>query len=378
MTKSSFVKFVIVMFAVLAFWSCRSKEANNANKEKEYEHKLKEAQELAAKIKKGDLFNEEAVLREKLLKPESVCSLAADFSTNDFGPSPEFRGDGEAAIYADRAGTVHYYYFKDRRVYKMGINGRHPSFGMIAQNEGDQKFIYELFKLRENSWEGDIQGIVMNTEINWMNDPVLLTNIPGEDPFFANNDQNIIYHIGQNYFELDDKMHPNPVSKEQYEQLRDSRFPMENTWKTAPEHNGMQGLWLTDSDEKNWCELRSIKDLRTIRIIPSKYHIYVWGGESAGICMLRHADLNQYTVELKTAASVSPGAIFDVFEKELSPISQEVIGYKKDSFKGSIRVIKEAQSKYICEYQTKVYMGVIFGGDAAVLQGNNSIIGRIL
>ncbi|MBN1549997.1 hypothetical protein JW979_00950, partial [bacterium] len=61
-----------------------------------------------------------------------------------------------------------------------------------------------------------------------------------------------------------------------------------------------------------------------------------------------------------------------------SPISNEIIGYKEDKFKGTLRVIDMVDDKLICEYQTRLHLEGIFAGDAAVARSNNTIIGKIL
>lgn len=368
----------LLILGSLFFLDCGGKRDVELEKEKEFQKKIKEAQELAEKIKKGDIFNEEAVIREKILNPVNVCSLASDFTTLDFGPRPEFRGDGDAVIYGDRSGSIHYYYFKDRRFYKIGINGRNPSFGMLQPNEADNKYIYERFKLNDGSWEGESTGILMNTEINWMNDPTLLTEIPAEEPYFVNQDTNIIYHVKDKYYSLDDKMTSAEITKEEYERLRDSRFVFDTKWKIYNTYKNLTGVWVTDLEEKNWNQLRGLSSVKSLKLIPSKNNIYVWGDEAAGICLIRPVDLNQYTVEFKNASGLGEGELLDIYEKEISPISQEIIGYKADQYKGTLRIVREAQGKFICEPQTKLHMQGIFAGDAVVVQRDTTILGRIL
>jgi len=55
-----------------------------------------------------------------------------------------------------------------------------------------------------------------------------------------------------------------------------------------------------------------------------------------------------------------------------------VIGYKEDSLKGTLRVIKIIEGHLVCEYQTKLYQCGIFKDDAAVSKSNQGTIGRIL
>ncbi|MBN1356842.1 hypothetical protein JXA40_11320 [bacterium] len=369
---------VIGIISSLIIGGCGSKNAAKEAQEREYQTKLKEARELAAKIRSGDIFDEEAIIREKILKPVNVCAIGADLASFDFGPRPDFRADGNSAIYADKSTTVYYYYFITRQVFKLGRNGRNPSFGMLTEDENDQKYIYEYYVLRENSWEGDSKGIMLNDERNWLNDPKLITDIPAEEPFLINQDQEIVYHIGAEYFKLDDKMQINKIAKAEYENWRNSRYAFEHEWKTVASYRGMNGVWLTDKDERNWCQLREAKEVKSIIIIPSSYNIYFWGQEKSGICMLKPVELSQYTIQLKSPANVSIGDLFDVYEKELSPISQEVIGYNPEKFKGTLRVIEILGDKLICEFQTRLHMEAIFAKDAVIARNNSSILGSIL
>jgi hypothetical protein len=377
LSRSVYVLVLILMGSIL-FMGCGSKDAEKEAAEREYQTKLREARELAERIRSGAIFDEEAIIRDKLLKPENVCALGADLASFDFGPHPDFRPDGNSAVYSDKSTTVYYYYFVTRQVFKLGRNGRNPSFGMLTEDEQDQKYIYEQYVLRENSWEGDSKGIMLNDERNWLNDPKLITDIPAEDPYLVNEDKNIIYHIGDEYFKLDDLMETQKISKESYESLRDSRYNFENDWKVVTSYRGINGVWITDQEEQNWCQLREAKEVKTVMIIPTSYNIYFWGKEKSGVCLLKPMELSQYTIQLNDMAQVAVGDLFDVYEKTISPISHEVIGYDKEGFKGSLRVVEILGDKLICEFQTRLHMEAIFAKDAAVARKDSNIIGSIL
>ncbi len=359
-------------------WGCGSENGSNKREEAEFQKKLNEAKEVAEKIRTGDIFDEEAIIREKLLNPVNVCTFSADFSALDFGPEPEFRGDGDSAIYSDKTGTIHYFYFRDRRKYKMGTDGRNPSFGMFLQDESKMKYIYEQFRLKPNSWEGENVGIVMNTEGTWMNEPIRVTDRPGTYPFLTNQDQTIIYKIGDKYFQLDEKLQEQEIPKAEYERLRDSRFSFEHRWKVVTSYRNIEGVWVTDLEEKNWVQLRDIKSVTVTKIIPKKYYIYAYSPESAGVCMIKFGDVQQYTLELPAGTTAVQGEFFEIYDNEVNPISKEVIGPDKTAFKGILRVTSVVGNKVVCEYQTKLFGQGIFAGYSAISSTNPSLIGKVL
>ncbi len=373
-----FFKKLVICLLLITLFSCSSKDKSKEEEERIYEMKLKEAQELAEKIRKGDIFNEEALMEEHILRPQNVCALSADFAVYDFGPNPDFKTDGSAAIYNDKTGVVYYFYFGNRQRYKLHNFGRNPSFGILPGEGGDQKYVHEFYKLRENSWEGDSYGIFLNTEANWNQDPKLITQIPAEEPFLVNDDKFIIYHVGDEYFQLDDRMIATQITKEEYETARNSRYKFENEWKLATSYKGIPGVWVTDLQERNWCQLRSIKNPKTLKVMPEHYCIYCYSEEETGICILQSNELPQFTIQVPDPSQIGEGDLFDIYEKEISPISYNVIGYKKDKYKGTLRVVKLVADKAICEFQTKLHLSGIFKDDASVLQKNPEIVGKIL
>ncbi len=378
MNTASFLKTLIVSVCVAVCFGCGSKDALKEAEEREYQKKLKEAQELAEKISKGDIFNEEAIFREKKLNPDNVCNLTADFTNLDLSSTPDFRGDGMAAVYHDRDTTVYYYYFINRRTYKLATNGRNPSFGMLRENEGDIKYIFEYFTLLENSWEGVNRGIKLNNEANYLNDSKLITEIPGQHPYLVNNDTNIIYMKGDGYFILDDKMAESKITREDNEQLRDSRFTLEQQWQVKDSYKDIPGVWITDAEEKNWCQLREAKSLQTTIVIPKTHDIYISGENQDGVVLIRPVEGMQLTIEIDKPELVALEDLFDVYATRVSPISQETLGPDKTKYKGTLRVVNIVQNKIVCEYQTKLHMTSIFAGDIAIAQKDENIMGSII
>lgn len=378
MRMRSIRAFLLAMFLLMLFGGCGKEDSSKKRDEAEFQKKLTEAKAVAEKIRSGDIFDEEAIIREKLLSPANVCLFSADFSALDFGPEPEFRGDGDSVVYSDKSGTIHYYFFRDRRRYRVGKEGRNPSFGMYQQDENAVKYIFEHYKLKPNSWEGENVGIVMNTEGKWLDMPIEVTQIPGLHPYLVNQDQTIIFQLENKYYQLDEKLQQSEITEKEYTTLRDSRFPMENQWKIMTSYGDIEGVWITDLEEKNWVQLRDLKDISVMKIIPKKYYIYVWSKDNVGICMIKFDELQQYTIELPQGTSGTIGELFEIYENDISPISKEVIGYKKDKLKGVLRVTSVVGNKAVCEYQTRLFGEGVFKGYAAVNKSNNSIIGKVL
>ncbi len=379
MIRSISFRFACVLISLVVLCACGSDNKMSDLEERDYQRKLKEAQELADKIRSGDIFNEEALMKEHKLRPVNVCSLSAEFAVHDFGPSPDFKLDGSAVLYSDKSAIVYYFLFSNRQRYKMWKNGRNPSFGTLAGEGEDQKFVMESYKLRENSWDGDSHGLLLNTETNWLKDPKVLTEEPGTNPYLVESDKLIIFKKGDGCYQQDETMTISEITTDRYEELRNSRYKFENQWKTVTSYHGIPGVWITDLEEKNWRQLRSLDGIQTIQVIPVYYGLYTWGKEAAGILILQPSDLMQFTIQLGDATqNADSGDLFDVYEKKTSPISHDVIGYHEDKYKGTIRVIRKINDKLICEYQTKLHLTGIFKEDTAVSQRDKSIQGRIL
>jgi len=379
MIKSITFRFACIFISLCVLVACGSEDKMSDREERDYQRKLKEAQELADKIRNGDIFNEEAQKQELKLRPTNVCLLSADFSVYDFGPSPDFKLDGNAVLYADKSAIVYYFLFNNRQRYKIWKNGRNPSFGALPDEGGDQRFIVEYFKLRENSWEGDSHGLLLNTESNWLNDPKLLTDKPASDPFLVEGDKTVIFKNDGKCFQQDENMMITSITKDRYNELRNSRYKFEHQWKIATSYKGLSGVWITDLEEKNWRQLRSLDAVETVQVIPEHYAIYTWGKEAAGVLVLQPSELPQYTIQLLDATKMAQeGDLFDLYEKKTSPISHDVIGYHEDKYKGTVRVIRKVNDKLVCEFQTKLHLTGIFKDDTGVSQRDNSIQGRIL
>ncbi|HPQ38942.1 MAG TPA: hypothetical protein PLV45_01085 [bacterium] len=347
--------------------------------EREYQRKLAEAQELARKIKEGDLFNEDQILLSQIREPDNVCTLTANYIAVDFGPSPDFRGDGLAALFNDTSGVVYYYDLMTKQRYKLFQLGQDPSFGAFRP-DGEQKFVFQEYELRigEEGTEIHILGLLMNTETDWLKPPKQIYQGPASEPFLVNDDQNVIFKEADAFYKLDGELNKHEITEEEYKQLRDSRYILDNRWKVVREYKGLKGLWITDPAEINWVQIRDTKDLKTIKIMPAHYAVYCWSNEFTGLLEILPSDVPNFSIRLQDGQSAAVGDLFDVFEKKLSPISQEVIGYDQNKYKGSLRVIKIVDDILICEFQTKLYLTGIFKDDAAVSQKNSSVTGSIL
>lgn len=370
---------VAVFMLLIGLIGCNSKDTTNKQQERDYQRKLAEAQQLARKIREGDLFNESQIRQKRIRTPDNVCAFTCNYHSIDWGPEPEFRGDGRAAIYNDKSGIVYYYDVESRQRYKMWQYGQHPSFGMRL-SDGNQKFIFQEYEIKRADGGNvvEIKGIRMNTDNDWLKPPKSLYEGNAEHPYLVSEDKNVIFiEDGQHYL-LDSQLIKNPISEEEFIQLRDNRFPHENKWKVVQEYKGIQGVWVTDLAELNWVQLRNTKQLRTLKIMPVHYSLYCWGDEFAGMLEIVPTDLPNYSIALGENMKASPGDLFDIYEKKLSPISQEVIGYQEDQYKGTLRVLRIVEGHLVCEFQTKVFQSGIFKDDAAVSQKNPQVIGKIL
>lgn len=369
---------LLILAGVLLF-GCKTKDDKNEAEKREYARKLQEAQELAKQIREGGLFDEDEIKRQRVQEPENVCSFTANYVACDFGAEPDFRSDGKASIYNDNTGVFYYFDLDDKQRYKMYQFARYPSFGMFLP-DGKTKYVfqdYEKVKTDEGT-EDIINGILMNNENDWLKPAQRIYSGPATYPFLVNEDTNVIFKEGENCYLLDENLAKRQITSEEFVQLRDSRYVMKNQWKVVNEYKGMRGLWITDLAERNWVQLRDLKDMKTIMVVPSLYSIYCWGPEFAGLLEIVPTDLPNFSIQLKEGMGADVGDLFDIYEKELSPISQEVIGYKKDQYKGTLRVVRIVQGLLICEFQTKAYLTGVFKDDAAVSQKNPAITGAIL
>ncbi|MBN1879804.1 hypothetical protein JW823_06810 [bacterium] len=371
--------FSIAIVIMISLSACKTKDVNDEAQKREFARRLQEAQELARQIREGSLFDEEQIKSQKVQEPGNVCCFTANYIACDFGADPQFRGNGRAALYNDTSGVIYYYDIDGKQRYKMFQYGQHSSFGMFFP-DGRQKYIFQEYDRvkTDEGYEQKILGIRMNSEKDWLKPAKNIYNGPASYPFLVNDDRTVIFIEDGKYYQLDENLEKQQITEQEYISLRDSRFEMKNQWKIFEQYKGIKGLWVTDLAERNWVQLRDLKELKTVAVLPSLYAIYCWGPEFAGLLEIIPADLPNFSVKLNEGMGADVGDLFDIYEKELSPISQEVIGYKKDVYKGTLRVIRIVQGLLICEFQTKIYLSGVFKDDAAVSQKNPEIIGAIL
>ncbi|MBN1296278.1 hypothetical protein JXA80_05825 [bacterium] len=379
MVNRSAIRNFTLVIALLLLAACGSEEDKTDVNEREYQRKLAEAQELARKIKEGDLFNEDQILLGKIRDPGNVCILTSSYIAVDFGPSPDFRGDGLAAIFNDQSGVVYYYDLATKQRFKLFQLARDPSFG-VFRSGGEQKYIfhdYGIFQVEGGTEERSL-GILMNTENDWLKQPKRIYKGPATNTFLVNDDRNVIFKEEGKHYLLDEQLQKNEITEEEYKQLRDSRIVIDNKWKIANKYKGIPGVWITDPAEINWVQIRDVTGLQTVKVMPSHYAIYCWGQDFCGLLEVLPTDVPNFSIRLPQDKNAQVGDLFDVYEKKLSPISQEVIGYESSKYKGTLRVIKIVDGILVCEFQTKLQMTGIFKDDAAVSQKNSDVIGTIL
>jgi len=379
MSHKYLVQVFVFFFIVGLMIGCGSGEEKSELDEREYQRKLAEAQELARKIKEGNLFNEDQILLQRIKEPENVCNFTANYIAVDFGPSPDFRGDGMAAIFNDQSGVVYYYDLKSKQRFKLYQMGRDPSFGAYRP-ENEQKFIFQEYELRktEKGTEEHILGLLMNTEKDWLKPPKRIYSGPAFEPYLVNDDKNVIFKENGKFYLLDEALKKNEITEEEYKQMIASRIILQNKWKIEEKYRGIEGLWITDPTEINWVQIRDLTNLNTVKIMPAHFAIYCWSNEFTGLLEVLPTDIPNFSIKMTEGQTAAVGDLFDIYEKKLSPISQEVIGYNKEKFKGTLRVIKIVEGVLICEFQTKLHLTGIFKDDTAVSQKNPEITGYIL
>ena len=371
--------FMMIIVGSLIFMGCRSKNAADEASQRDFENRLREAQEVARQIKEGKLFDDDQERLKKIVEPENVCSFSTTFMALDFGAEPDFRLDGAVVMYSDKHGIIYYYDIGGKQRYKMHQYGQHPSFGSL-KTDGTQRFVFQDFEWvkTDEGLEKEVNGIFMNTENDWLKRPQLLYSGPASEPYLTNDDKTTIFKENNKYFKLDENLKKLEISEQEYGSLRDSRFNFQNSWKIETSYGDIPGLWITDLAEKNWVQIRELnQEMDTIMIIPSSYSLYCWGEEFAGIIEIKPSDLPEYSIQL-SHGQASIGDLFNIYEKQISPINQEVIGYHEDKMKGVLRVVQIKQGIYICEVQTKLSMRGVFKDDIAVSKTDKSITGSIL
>ncbi|MGB3975519.1 MAG: hypothetical protein WBM02_01665 [bacterium] len=371
--------FLLVMVGCFVLLGCNSKDAVDEAAQRDFERRLREAQELARQIKEGSLFDSEELRLQKIQEPDNVCSFSTLYVGVDFGVEPDFRMDGAVVMYSDVHGIIYYYDIHGKQRYKMHQYGQHPSFGSL-KTDGTQKYVFQDFEWvqTDEGLEKKINGIYMNNENDWLKKPQLVYTGPAEHPFLTNDDKTLIFKENNKFFMLDENLKKIEISEKEYLSLRDTRFNFQNSWKIKTSYQGILGIWITDLAEKNWVQIRDLnQELDTIMLIPKSYSLYCWGEEFAGIIEIRPADLPEYSFKLNQGQA-KVGDLFNVYEKQVSPINQEVIGYHEDKLKSTLRVVRIVEDIYICEIQTKLYMLGVYKDDIAVSQNDKSVYGPIL
>jgi hypothetical protein len=370
--------FSMVLLGCLVLLGCGTKDAAEEAAQRDFEKRLQEAQELARQIRDGGLFDEDRIRQQRIQEPDNVCMFSTNYITVDFGPQPDFRADGVAALYNDKNGVIYYYDFAGQQRYKMHQYGQHPTFGALKK-DGTQKYIFQDFEWvkTDDGLHQNINGILMNTEDDWLKPSKKLYDGPASHPYFVNDDKHVIFKENNQYFMLDENLKKQQITEQEYILKRDSRYDLRYMWKIETEYRGMKGLWITDLAEKNWVQLRDVSELKTIMVIPTDYALYCWGSEFAGVIEIIPTELPEYSIKLNTGQAVV-GDLFDIYEKRINPINQEVIGYHEDKLKSTLRVVRIIENIYICEFQTKMYMRGIYKDDIAVSRKDSNITGWIL
>lgn len=362
---------LVIVSLLVAISSCK--------KDPEYDAKLKrqkeidEAMEFSKELANAEPFDFQA-MQEKIIKePGNVCRLSAEFLYVDMGQAPDFFYDGSGSTYSDLWTNIYYReFFPEMRKYKLLKGGRNPSWNHSLEMP---RIVYELYDYNHRDSTGINKGIKV---INVYGDQEVthITDLPGTKPRFVNEDKNIVFEMQDKYFVVDEFMKVQNVTPEEYQNLI-KKPESACKWKVVMNYRDLPGIWIQSLDERTYCHLWPSEKIETVEVIPNNCWIYFWGSETAGIIKPKPIQLKNFVISIGSAQGIQLGDLLDVYDKQISPLTGEVIGYHKDRWKGTLRVIEVQDAKCTAEFQTRLGREGVFISDSAVLTTNPTIMGTI-
>ncbi|MBN2054639.1 hypothetical protein JW905_06940 [bacterium] len=362
----------MLLAAILAACSGGEEQVTESQKKKR-EKEIQEAIDLIENIKQEDPFDLKKAQERLIKEPDNVCRIGADCVYIDLGKSPDFFMDGSGGVYADRWATLYYRdFWSDMKKTKLIKGGHNPKWNHQPQTP---KVVFERFDLNVREMTGINKGISVIDAVSL--ELTNITDLPGKEPMFVNNDENIVFTIEDERYLVDDVMRVKKISEETYSELVKKPKPQCN-WNILLSYRDLEGIWIQSLDERSYCMLWPTENVETVMVIPESCWIYFWNQDNAGILKLRSNGFGTFTLDLGTQDGIRMGDLLDIYEKKVSPLTGEVIGFHSDKWKGTLRVIKVDEESSVAEYHTRLFREPIFKTDAVVLSTDSTVVGSII
>jgi hypothetical protein len=353
---------LLVLSVSLLMMTCgRNEPTPEEIRERQRQKEIEEAKRLAEQLKQERPFDFDLHQKKAIKDPGNVCRLRGEFLSMDMGPDPDFYWEGNAAVYHDKWTNIYIRIFdQDFARQKVLRGGRNPRW---AKSYDAPKIIYERYKLNPRDWGGQNLGIAIQRLFTEA-DPQIITEEPCTNPYFVNDDKNIVYQAGDRYILMDERMNEREITKAEYERLISERYTIDCNWDVTPEYNGVEGVWIHTKDNRYHAMVGRASNIRTLRIIPERCMIYFWSEDKAGIIRLQPFALPQIHLGGGSGIEYKVGQILGVYGVARSPLTDEVIGIDENDWRGNVRVISVTEDGAVAEYQTRLHQALFSVGDA--------------
>jgi hypothetical protein len=366
---------LVLGFGLAMHWGCGSGEPTPEElKARQRAKEIEDAKQVAGKLRDEKPFDFDQHQKKIVRDPENVCMLMGEFRYMDLGPNPDFYQDGDSAVYHDKWTNLYFRNFNDTsgRV-KFHKGGRNPAWNKSSKAT---KVIYERFRLNPNDWNGVNEGIEMIVPLV-SKEPELITKEPGTNPFFVNDDRNIVYRLGDQYILLDDKLERREITREEYTKLVEGRYEMNCNWKVGSSFEGVSGVWVSSLDDRYHAQVHDPKSFKTLTMVPQNCYIYVWSDTEPGLVELKPFALPKIKFNPGEATDIKVGDVLRVYAIKRSPLTDEVIGFYADQWKGNVRVLTLEGEEGTAEYQTRLAQAQLAAGDVVALAADSKTYGTL-
>lgn len=368
-------KVVLILHFVLPILliSCSGEKTADKDKENKRDAEIQEAIKLSEQMKQSDKLDFEKLQQKIVKNPGNVCRLMADFTFINLGENPDFFYDGSGVVYADSLTNVFYRDFGvDMKKFKLLKGGRNPSWNHSLEKP---KVVFEVYKVNPRDLTGINHGISV-IDVYGTNDIKSITDLPGVNPRFSHDDSSIVFRLENKYYSIDEKMAVTEITKERYDEI--VKVPVNTCdWSVLPSYRDKTGVWLKSADERSYCLVWPATSIDVMFVIPNSCWIYFWSKENAGLLKIQPESIRNFELSLGSKDGIAVGDILDVYEKKLSPLTGETIGYYDNKWKGSLRILTVQDASSTAEYQTRIFREPIIPGDAIVNPSNTAVSGSI-